>query len=74
MTAIIKTQDLSPEARAALTNVGTSRQGATIPQGTQYRVVRELLDAGLIGVGLGLTMRGTILRDRIQDEDLDLYF
>lgn len=73
MTAIVKTQDLSPAARAALTNVGTSRQGATVPAGTD-EVFRELKDAGLIGPLGGLTMAGTIVRDRIQDEDLDALF
>lgn len=68
------TAGLSPEARTALTSVGTSRQGATIPDGTQCRVVRELLDRELIGVGLGLTRAGSIAREHIQEEDLALLF
>lgn len=73
MTAKLKTQDLTPAARAALTNVGTSRQGARVWV-TDPAVLRELKEAGLIGPAWGLTMRGSIIRERIQDEDLDLLF
>lgn len=64
------TAGLSPAAREALVNVGTSRQGATIPHNTPAVTVAELRDRKLIGFGLGLTQSGTIAREHIQDSDL----
>lgn len=70
----LKTDGLSAHGRAALTNAGTSRQGATIPTHTENAVRAELMDRGLIGPELGLTRAGGIVRDKIQTEDLDRYF
>lgn len=67
------TAKLSTEARTALTNVGTNRQGATIPARTPAPVEKELREAGLIW-HYGLTMKGSIVRERIQNEDLDRMF
>lgn len=68
-----KTQDLTPAARTALTNAGTSRQGTRVWV-TDPATLKELKDLGLIGQGWGLTRAGSIIRDRIQIEDLDRLF
>lgn len=69
------TAKLSTEARAALTNASKgSAIGSVISDRTAPAVVDELLKAGLIGSAFGLTMKGQIIRDRIQTEDLDRLF
>jgi hypothetical protein len=63
--------ELSTAARTALLSAGTSRQGAkTYPRENQA-VRAELLAAGLIGDNDGLTMRGTIAREKAVDALLD---
>lgn len=69
-----KTIALSTEAADALIGVATNRQGATISDRTPARVVDELFGAGLIGVGNGLTRRGTIERERLMSAQLDALF
>lgn len=68
------TNNLTPEALAALANVGTNRQAATIPATTAPVVRLELDAAGLIGPGGGLTRRGTVVRQRHMDALLDSSF
>lgn len=57
-------QALSEQALRALIDIGTSRQGATVPDGTSVGAIAELVGAGLIGQGRGLTRSGGIRRDR----------
>lgn len=64
------TAGLSQDAREALVNAGTSRQGTTIPRTVAGAVRGELRDRGLIGPLDGLTQSGTIARDHIQESDL----
>lgn len=66
--------ELSEAARTALMDVGTNRQGATIPTTTAVAVRRELGDAGLIGRTCGLTRKGTIVRERLMDAALEEAF
>ena len=61
-----QTSKLSTAAQTALIRVGTNRQGAKVLT-TDAAVLRELTATGLIGVGNGLTMRGTIARERLVD-------
>lgn len=68
------TMALSTGAADALVAVGTNRQGATVSDRTPANVVDELFGAGLIGVGNGLTRRGTIERERIVRAQLDALF
>lgn len=65
---------LSTGAIKALVAVGTCRQGAAVNSITDKVVVAELQAAGLIGVGLGLTRRGTIVRQRLVQDALDFMF
>jgi hypothetical protein len=62
---------LSTEARTALLSANTSRQGAKVY--ASYPVHQELVAAGLIGDGGGLTMRGTIAREKAVDALLDTF-
>jgi hypothetical protein len=69
------TANLSPEARAALSNVGNSSRGALLPpRGVTNETVAELIRHGLIGRKGGLTDRGSAARERIVAEDLDAAF
>lgn len=60
---------MSEAAKTALLNAGTNRQGAKVIGGTA--AVQELVNAGLIGEGRGLTRKGTIARQRVQDAAMD---
>ena len=64
--------DLSEDARTALINAGTNRQGAKVM--ATWPVHKELVAAGLIGDGGGLTRAGTIERERLVTEALDDLF
>ena len=63
---------LSEAARTALINAGTNRQGAAVK--ADPVVVTELYDFGLVGLGDGLTRRGSIERERIMSAELDRAF
>lgn len=67
-------QKLTAEARIALVNVGTNRQGATIAHNTPAATVAELRSAGLIGFEMGLTRLGAIVRQRLMDLALETAF
>lgn len=62
---------LTPGAKAALTAVGTNRQGATLRPRTAATVVNELGARGLIGLGGGLSRTGTIVRQLLMDQELE---
>lgn len=63
---------LSPDATAALVNVGTNRQGATVhATGDAFW---ELEAAGLIGIKGGLTRAGSIYRQNMMDRLMDAAF
>lgn len=63
---------LSPDATAALVNVGTNRQGATVhATGDAFW---ELEAAGLIGIKGGLTRKGSIEREKMVTRLLDVAF
>lgn len=68
--------ELTQQAQTALINVGTNRQGATIPTTTPIEAQGELWVAGLIGRGNpgGLTRKGTIVRQRLVDTRLEEAF
>lgn len=68
------TAELSAEAKTALINVGTSRQGAVVPQATSARVLFELRAMNMIGQDNGLTRFGTIARQRAVSAALDAAF
>lgn len=57
---------ISQAAKDALINAGTNRQGAKV-QGSA-EALAELAVAGLIGPEHGLTRKGTIARERAEDE------
>lgn len=61
-------------ARTALINCGTNRQGATPPPNTDTAALSELAALKLLGVGNGLTRRGTIKRQQIMDDILNNAF
>lgn len=65
--------ELSDEAKSALVNVGTNRQGAVVSN-VAVSVEAELYLAGLIGPERGLTRRGTIVRERLVRAALDSAF
>lgn len=65
---------LSADAVKTLLAVGTHRQGAKIWSRTPAATVTELQNLGLIGDGLGLTRKGTIVYDRLLDTAMDLMF
>lgn len=65
---------LSTEAKSALTS-GSSRIGAKrISDMTAGHVVRELLNAKLIGANGGLTIRGSAVAEKLQNAQLDELF
>lgn len=65
---------ISEEARVALINAGTNRQGKPIISGS-VSVFHELVDAGLITEkNAGLTRKGGITRERLMNEALDRAF
>lgn len=66
---------MSPAARAALINVGTNRQGATIPMDTTpFEAANELRIMGLIGPGGGLTRKGSGKRQLVMDDVMNEMF
>lgn len=67
------TANLSPAAKSALINVGTSRQGALIGGTVKLSVIQELVNAGMIGPQRGLTRAGSIARDRAVNEALNAF-
>jgi hypothetical protein len=64
---------MSEAAKKALINVGTNRQGATVDD-VALNVWYEMYSAGLIGVGGGLTRKGTIVRERLMSAELEKAF
>lgn len=64
---------LSPDATAALVNVGTNRQGTAVVV-HDSETFNELLFAGLIGPKGGLTRKGSIERERMMTRLLDAAF
>lgn len=71
MSEIVKTRDLSAEAKTALINFGASRQGATPPQGTPAYILGQLFGHALVSPAGNLTRIGGIVRDRVLTEALD---
>ena len=65
--------ELSSEAKTALINVGTNRQGAVVHPNLPAGTLSELRRKALIGE-YGLTMAGSIARARIVAERLDAAF
>lgn len=63
---------LSTGARVALRDAGSSRQGTRVR--AMARVISELVNAGLIGAGNGLTQHGSIVRDSLVTAELDRVF
>lgn len=59
----LKFERISKSAQSALITAGTNRQGAKVT--ASPTVLQELMVAGLIGPGLGLTRAGTIERERL---------
>lgn len=68
------TANLSEAAKTALINSRGSRQGAPIPERTAPDVIVGLRRDGLIGTDLGLTRKGTIVREALVDAKLDELF
>lgn len=62
---------LTPAARAALINIGTRRQGATVAPIVTADVLTELQAAGLVGKLGGLTRAGSIRREALMADLLD---
>lgn len=56
---------LSAAAQSTLINARAARVGASIPARTGPDIVQELMDAGMIGAGMGLTEYGVIARDAL---------
>lgn len=63
--------NLTTDARDALINAASGRQGAKVPGSSPVDAVQELTCAGLIGVNHGLTRKGTVIRQRILNSLLD---
>lgn len=61
------TVKLGSKARTILLSATTSTQGAKVYARGDTETLAELVAAGLIGPGDGLTMRGTIARERALD-------
>lgn len=68
--------ELSPEAKTALINAGSSRMGARVlqPSTCTPAAFVELHEAGLIGANDGLTRKGSITRERLVRAALDAAF
>lgn len=62
--------DISREAKSAIINAGTSKVGATV-RTTSSETFNELLYAGLIGPKGGLTVKGSIFREREMERALN---
>lgn len=67
------TEALSKEALSALMSTGTNRQGA-VPTFMAEEVREELVAAGMLGPGGGLTRSGSIAREREADRLMDELF
>lgn len=65
--------NLSDEARSALFSTKSGAQGTKVTAAS-LPTLQELRGKGLIGLSGGLTMRGSIVRDRVWDEELDRAF
>lgn len=63
---------MSEVAKVALINAASNRQGAKVT--ADPVVVTELFDLGLVGIGDGLTRKGTIARERLVTAVLDAAF
>lgn len=66
---MMKTQNLSEQARQALMSGANHHQG-TVLAGLSVRVAAELVGLGLIGAGHGLTRRGSIVAEQVREEAL----
>lgn len=66
---IIESQNLTPEARAALAATNF-RAGSPLPHGTTLRVAAELASYGLIDADAVLTRDGAVVRARHIDETM----
>lgn len=67
------TKALSKEALSALMSTGTNRQGA-VPTFMTEEVREELVAAGMLGPGGGLTRSGSIAREKEADRLMDELF
>lgn len=65
---------LSDAAKNALMNVGTNRIGAIVHPNLPAGVRMELYRAGFIGDSFGLTVAGSVARQRIVSAALDAAF
>lgn len=65
---------LSKAAEKALVDVGTNRQGARVDSRVPDAVLQELVNAGLIGSGYGLTRTGSVVRERLFQQRLEELF
>ncbi len=64
---------LTPAARRALTQRGSSKIGDKLGAGVDRVVVTELFDLGLVGRGDGLTVLGSCIRAKLiaaEEEEL----
>lgn len=59
---------MSREAKTALINTGTNRQGAKVHAGP---ALQEMKDLGLVGQDGGLTRKGSIVREREMEAALN---
>jgi len=64
---------MSEQAKSALINHLTSRQGSTVT-GIDLATEDELRDLGLVGPGAGLTRKGSIARERVMRAAEDAAF
>jgi len=62
---------LTPAAKAALSAIGTNRQGATLRPRVDPTVVNELRAHDLIELDGGLSQTGTIVRQYLVDQSLE---
>lgn len=68
--SMMKTPDLTPAARSALISAGSNRLGATPTHRMTPATRQELEAASLLGPGGGLTIAGTIVRERLIEDQL----
>lgn len=65
---------MSEAARTALMNIGSYRQGATVPPLTTDETRQELKELGYLGKSGGLTRKGSIKRQQLLDAEMDALF
>lgn len=65
---------MSEKARAALIDIGTRCQGQTPPPITDAAIREELATLGYLGKRHGLTRRGSIIRERILNAEMEARF